>query len=312
MSTRTRIAFVAPALAAVTVLLLSACNSGTGSDAAAAPSGAATNGGQRTTQGQGQDPDRGGASGQIASVNGTVMQLRSTDAQTAVAWTGTTTFTAQVPGGLSDVTVGSCVVAVAVQSTSSSGSTSATPDTTSAIAATSIRITAAADDGTCAGGFGGGGAGGFNRQRPSGAPTDAPNDTRPSGAPTGAPGGGAFRGFGGVASGKVTAIEGSTLTVDAMGADNATTSRTVTVSSDTTYTSTKAADASAVVVGQCATARGQADASGKVTATSVTVSAPTDGSCSTRFGGDGFGPGGGPGGTNGGNDGSQQGGGTNA
>ena len=49
----------------------------------------------------------------------------------------------------------------------------------------------------------------------------------------------------------------------------------------TTYTRTVAADASAIVVGQCATARGEADDSGKVTATSITVSAPTDGECSS-------------------------------
>ena len=43
------------------------------------------------------------------------------------------------------------------------------------------------------------------------------------------------------------------------------------------------------MVGQCASARGEADDSGKVTATSITVSAPTDGECSMgmlqRFGG---------------------------
>src|SRR6185312_2223347 len=101
-------------------------------------------------------------------------------------------------------------------------------------------LTSATDDGTCAGGFGGG-------QRPDGAPTDLPS--RPSGAPTdlpsGAPGG--MRGFGGIAAGKVTAVDGSTLTVEVTGQDDATTSRTVTVSDATAYTKSVAADSSAVV-----------------------------------------------------------------
>ncbi|WP_028045156.1 hypothetical protein [Cellulomonas sp. URHE0023] len=298
MSIRTRTALLVPALTAATVLTLTACSGGTGGtgDAAtAAPSAASDDDAQRAQQ---ADPGRGGASGEIASVNGNVMQLRGTDAQTAVTWTDATTFTSQVAGALSDVSVGTCVLAMAAPSTSSSADESATDDSTP-VAATSIRLTEVAADGTCTPAFGGPAADpGGGVGRPDGAPTMPADGTRPSGAPSGASG--QSRMFGGGASGKVTAIEGDTLSVETTDPDGATTTRTVTVSADTTYTRTVSADATAVVAGQCATARGEADDSGKVTATTVMISAPTDGSCSTALimngrPGTGF-PGGGQGG----------------
>ncbi|KQY24167.1 hypothetical protein ASD16_00960 [Cellulomonas sp. Root485] len=283
LTTRHRTALVLPALAAATVLVLAGC---TGTPSSAAPpdddSTAATrqgDGPQRSGPGGGG----GGASGEIASVTGTVMQLRSTDSQTAVTWTDATTFSATVAGTLADVTVGSCVVAV---STSATGTDT---DTSAPVEATSVQVTQPTDDGTCTGGFGGGPA--FGGERPDGAPTDLPTmpeGERPDGAPTDLPPGG-MRSFSGGAIGTVTAVDGSTLTVESTGGDDETTTRTVTVTDATTYTTTVAADASAIVVGQCASARGEADDSGKVTATSITVSAPTDGECSMgmlqRFGG---------------------------
>ena len=289
LTTRHRTALVLPALAAATVLVLAGCTGAPSS--AAAPDDDST---AATRQGDG--PQRsgpgggGGASGEIASVTGTVMQLRSTDAQTAVTWTDATTFSATVDGTLADVTVGSCVVAVSA-STSDTDTDSSAP-----VEATSVQITQPTDDRTCAGGFGGGPS--FGGDRPDGAPTDMPTmpeGERPDGAPTDLPPGGGMRSFSGGAIGTVTAVDGSTLTVETAGPDDETTTRTVTVTDATTYTTSVPADASAIVVGQCASARGEADDSGKVTATSITVSAPTDGECSAgmvqRFGG---GPGGGP------------------
>ncbi|NUU16060.1 hypothetical protein HP550_02185 [Cellulomonas humilata] len=275
-----------PAIAAASVLVLAGCSAGTSQ--AAAPTASATPQ-QQQDGGGAQPPGGGGASGEIATVTGTVMQVRSDDAQTAVTWTDATTFSATVAGTLADVTVGSCVVAV------STATTDDTTDTSAPVEATSIRITQPSDDGTCAGGFGGFAGGPGGGDRPDGAPTDLPSMRAPDGAPTDLPSGApdGARMFGGGASGTVTAIDGSTLTVETTGPDDATTSRTVTVTDATTYTTTAAADASAMVVGQCATARGEADDSGKVTATSITVSAPTDGDCTTgMLGGRGF-PGGG-------------------
>lgn len=272
-----------PAIAAASVLVLAGCSASTSE--AAAPAASATP--QQQQDGGGAQPPGGGASGEIASVDGAVMQVRSTDAQTAVTWTDATTFSATVAGTLADVTVGSCVVAESTATT-----TDDSTDTTAPVEATSVRITQPSDDGTCAGGFGGSGGGPGGGDRPDGAPTDLPSMQAPDGAPTDRPSGApdGARMFGGGASGTVTAIEGSSLTV---GTDGDTTSRTVTVTDATTYTTTAAADASAIVVGQCATALGESDDSGRVTATSITVSAPTDGECSTgMFGGRGF-PGGG-------------------
>ena len=268
-----------PALAAVSVLVLAGCSA---ADAASdAPTSTAREDGGPQRSGPG-----GGASGEIASVTGTVMQVRATDAQTAVTWTDATTFSATVDGTLADVTVGSCVVAVST--------TTSDTDTSAPVEATSVQITQPTDDGTCGGGpsFGG--------ERPDGAPTDMPTmpaGERPDGAPTDLPPGGGLRSFGGGAVGAVTAVAGRPLTRESPRPDDETTTRTVTVTDATTYTTSVTADASAIVVGQCASVRGEADDSGKVTATSITVSAPTDGECTggmvQRFGG---GPGGGLGG----------------
>ena len=91
----------------------------------------------------------------------------------------------------------------------------------------------------------------------------------------------------------VTAVDGSTLTIDAVSmgrpgddsADAGTASTVVTVADTTTYTATAAADATAITVGRCVVAQGDQDDSGQMTATSLTLSDATDGSCSTGFGG---------------------------
>lgn len=229
-------------------------------------------------QTQDQRPGGGGVSGLIAASSDDVLQVQSDSEQTAVSYTADTAVTSQVAGALSDVTVGSCVVAM-------TGS--------DASAASSIIVTEAVD-GECTGGFGGGGGqpGGQGAGGSGTPPTDIPFPTStdaPSDAPTDAPtdgGPGSGQGFGAIASGLVTAVSGSTVTVDArtMGSDD-TTSTDVTVDSATTFTKTVDADASALVVGQCVSAQGAADTSGGFAATSLQVSAPVDGSCVQRFGG---------------------------
>ena len=56
------------------------------------------------------------------------------------------------------------------------------------------------------------------------------------------------------------------------------------MSGTTTYTTTQSADASALKVGKCVVATGQADDTGAVAAQRLVVSDPVDGSCSTGFG----------------------------
>ncbi|GGI40488.1 hypothetical protein GCM10010988_29330 [Cnuibacter physcomitrellae] len=179
-------------------------------------------------------------------------------------------------------------------------SSSSSSSTGSGDTATSVAISAATD-GTCTAGFGGGapGGGGAGGGTP---PTDFPTDgalptdgARPTGMPSAPDGSGEGPGaFGGFVSGLVTAVSGTTITVDAADMSGTTSPTDVTVGEGTAYTVTRAADASALVVGQCVTAQGESDSSGAVAATSLLVSEPTDGSCTMGFGaGRPGGPGGG-------------------
>ncbi len=218
-------------------------------------------------------PGGGGISGTIAAASNSVLQVQDAESQTAVSYTPDTVIQSRVAGTLADVKVGSCVLVT-------SGDAAAT-------AATAVTISAAVD-GECTGGFGGGpGAGGGTP--PDGAPTDLPSGAPtdlPSGAPTDLPDG-AGGGFGGFTAGLVTAVSGSTLTVDATSMDGTTASTDVTVDADTSYVNTVASDASALVVGQCVAAQGESDDAGGLTATSLTVSTPGDDGCVSRAGGPG-------------------------
>lgn len=253
----------APAAAAVLVLL-AACSSGTDSTDDTAGSSAA--GTQAPVTQQGGRPGGGGTTGEIAAVSDALLQVQGDDGQTAVTWDDATTISQTVTVALADVTVGSCVVAM----------TSGDDD---AAAATSVTISVATD-GECAGGFGGGGAVPGGEAPPDGA--------MPDGAPTGSPDGElpADGGFGAVTAGLVTAVDGSTITVQS-GDDSA--ASTVTVDDATTYTSTVTADPTAIAVGRCVTVQGEADTSGQVAATALLLSDATDDGCSTGFAGMGGG-----------------------
>jgi hypothetical protein len=148
---------------------------------------------------------------------------------------------------------------------------------------------------------------------PSGVLPTGATGARPSGAPgqnggTG-PGNGTGNGrggfdFGRIVTGKVTSVSGSTITVEsttfaggAPGAGGQSTAapsaapssekstRTVEVTSSTSYTKDKTATSSAVKIGLCATALGTADDTGAIAATSITLSTAVDGSCTSGFGG---------------------------
>lgn len=252
---------------------LSTAACGGGSDDNTAATGSSADG--QSVGGQADQRRMPGGSGKVAEVSGTTAQVAGQDSQVAVSWTDSTTFTQQVPGKASDVVVGSCVMV-----TSADGSST---DATKVAAAT-VRITEAVD-GSCSamGGPGGGSA-------PSGErPTDLPE--RPAGgdAPAGAAGG---RGPGGFAVGEVTAVSkgGFTVASTAPARDDASdtaakTTVSVTTSDDTTYSTTAAASAKDIEVGVCVTSIGEAGDTGAITATSIAVSQPTDGECSTGFGG---------------------------
>ncbi len=296
--TRSRLLALPAVTGAVAVLtLLAACSDEPAQIATADPTTEATQGAAGPGDGGGELPGGGGVTGEIAAVSDSVLQVQGDDGQTAVSWDDSTTITQTVTAALSDVTVGSCVVAVG-----------AGDDGT---AATSVTISTAVD-GECTGGFGGGagggapgggGAGGGEMPEgggmPSGAPDgQAPGDgEQPSGMPTDLPDGASGGGFGGMQSfiwGLVTAVDGSTITVESagFGDDAETTTATVTVDDATTYTTTADADATAIAVGRCVVAQGESDDSGKVAATSLALSDAGEDGCSTGFGGRGGMPGG--------------------
>ncbi|QGN57974.1 hypothetical protein [Nostocoides sp. HKS02] len=263
------------AIVGAAALLLAACGGGS-----AGASGATTSAPSATT-GQGGGRFGGGvfpgASGLVAAVDGTTLQVQGGGTQTAVTWTASTRFTSQVPAKLSDVRVGSCVMV-------RSSNTGATPQPPT-VQAVSVAISPSVA-GTCDAGAARGG-----RARPSGSPSGQPTGT---GRPGGARG---FGGFGG-AFGIVKSVSGTSFTVDATTARRSAATATatppavrtvqVTTTSATTYTKTIAATAKAAAVGTCVVALGKADDTGAISATSVTVRPAVNGACA-GVGGRGFG-----------------------
>jgi hypothetical protein len=257
------------ALAAGTLLLLTlaACGKDQVDDTATDTSTAGT-GAQGSTSIVGPP----GASGEVADVSGRTMQVQNpTSGQVAVTWTAKTTFSQQVDASLKDVSVGDCVLV-----TSESASTSASTD---AIAADTVRITPAMD-GQCTP-AGGRGAGPGQLMSSGPAPDGMPTGM-PSGAPSDAPQ--RMNGSAG-AFGTVTAVSAKGFTVDSVrppaqgSTDSATASVRVTVTGDTSYTTTARATSSAVKVGVCVDARGDEDSTGAVTADTVSISPKVDGQC---------------------------------
>jgi Domain of unknown function (DUF5666) len=280
--------------AALLLLVLSACG-GSGDNTATAPDSGTQPQNQSASPNPGAAQGFPGASGKVAAISGTTLQVQSQQSgQVAVAYTDKTTFTQAVKVNAAAVHVGSCV------SVRSSTQGATTTSDSGPVTAASVQLSDPVN-GQCglrSGAGGGFGGGGFTRNGAGG--------TRPSGAPSGGPGsgggqGGAAggRGFAGAlpVSGKVTAVDGSTITVAAVtfgrtGGGTASPSATpststvkVTTTTATTFTKTVKATAKALAVGQCVTAVGAADDTGAVTATAIASQPPVNGECSTGFGG---------------------------
>lgn len=231
------------------------------------------------------------ASGTIASILGQSLEVQGTSGQTTVDLTAKTAITATVSVGLSAVKTGTCI------------SASGTKGTGGKVDATLITIEPSVN-GSCTerGGSPGGGLRGepgrsFPRTSGSVPSTRLTVPTNVAGA-----------------FGKVTAVSGSTITIQGIsfagfGQPTASTSvpttttvpktspETVIVSSKTKYSKTQRVTSHALKVGECATAIGTTNDIGVVTAARLTVTQPTAGSCSTGFGGfrGGFGGGNGAG-----------------
>jgi hypothetical protein len=307
---RHRKSLAAVPAAGLVMMLLAGCGGGTTAAAANVPVTGTTNntGNGDTANGNGGARTFPGASGQIAAIEGKTLQVQNTTTQTAVKYTDSTKLSQTVAATQSDLAVGKCISARSTDTGAATGATPGTPpDTTTPVAAASVTISDPVN-GTCVGGIGGfGGAGAFGGGRGNGggfrgqgsngaAPGTAPTGQPPSGAPNG------FRGgMGRGVDGKITKIDGDTVTVqmqqrqfnpnNAAGSTTAaptttTVTRTVTVSSATTYTKNVSASASDLKVGKCVTAFGTADTSGAITATSIALRPADNGSCtSAMFGG---------------------------
>lgn len=228
-----------------------------------------------------------GVSGLVADVTGSTAQVQTPTSQTAVTWTRTTRFSEQRSSKPAALKVGDCVIAVSQSAVpgGSGGSGGATPapttppsasGQTTKVAATSVEIFSATSTGC---GFGpragGNGArrsdgGGTATSRPSGIPTSRPSFT-------GGPRNGARFG----ASGTVTAIESSSFTIASTRGSAKGTSQTVTVtwSGTTRFTALASTSASAVKVGVCLSATGKTGDTGALTATTIALSPPVNGSC---------------------------------
>jgi Domain of unknown function (DUF5666) len=270
------------------VLVVAAC--GGGSESTGSATGTSTT---ASSAGGAAGGARGfpGTTGLLAQIDGTTLQVQGTDTQTAVTYSAKTTFTRTVAARRSDIVVGVCVQARSAPVASGSGSSTATAAPTAAdpIVATSVEISPAVN-GSCSamGGLRMGGT------RPSGAtggataPAGTPNPGRTRG--TGAGG----NGFGGGASGKVTAVNSAGFTVQSSrspagtattAAPTTQTSQTIQATTGTTYTRTGATKSTALVVGLCVTALGKADSTGSIAATSIALRPAVNGSCSSGFGG---------------------------
>lgn len=291
MHSSTSRALALPVAGLAVALGVAACGSSSGSPVmpAAASSSAGTTarqGGQRTPA----------TTGLVAAITGTTLQVQTATTQTAVTYTATTRFTKSMTLPLAQITAGECAT---VTGTASGG----------AFTARAVRISPNSASGTCTAaelggrGFGGRGLGGSGfGGRSAGGGTGTPASSAPSGAP-----GGRGRFPGAVLTGTVSAVSASglvvagtvrTLAAGTSSSAAATVSTTVATTSTTTITQNAIATATTLAVGQCVTAIGPTGSTGTVTARTIAISSPVNGTCAAGFRG-GFGARGGAGGQSG-------------
>ncbi|HEX4214611.1 MAG TPA: hypothetical protein VIA06_14940 [Candidatus Dormibacteraeota bacterium] len=205
---------------------------------------------------------RNGAFGQLVQISGQTLTLSGQTGDSTVTYTTTTTIEQTSAGSLGDIVTGTCVVA-----TGSKGSGGA-------VTAATVEVRPATGTG-CAAARPGGGSG-----RPF--PTRSPRP-RSSGTPRASS-------SSAVVDGEVTAATGTQITVKTATG----TSESLTVPTTAKVTDESSATASALQVNLCVAATGKPGSSGKVAATSLTLSQPdSSGTCTEA--GFGFGGGGGGG-----------------
>jgi Domain of unknown function (DUF5666) len=241
----------------------------------------------------------GSASGSVASITGTSMEVQSASAgQTTVDTTSSTTFSQTLAATQSAVAVGECLTVTGTPAKSSK----------TTITARSVSISQPSSSGTCTSGAGGAsGRGGFPGRGAQGGGGFPGGGTRP---PGGFPGRGGANGRGSfaggsfaVANGKVTAVSGSSVSMSgtlrsglgqaAKSTKKASTPKTqkltVTLSKSTTLSETQSTSFSALAVGDCVNAFGPTGSTGAVTAATVSIRSTGGQTCSAGFRPGGFG-----------------------
>jgi hypothetical protein len=239
------------------------------------------------TSGQGAPPF---ASGTLSSVSGSTLQVQATTGTRTVVVTKSTDYRQEKAVTSADIVKGDCVRVFGTGSTSA-GIQAAT---VSLQKPTAKGCTADLQTQNGRGGFRNRAQGGEFPGRPN-APTGSDGNSA-GGPPTGAPGGqgpGATRNAG-IAVGSVTSVSGNQLTVKARTfvrpATDDTSKRntkpkaktvnvTVSLADSTAITQRVGASSSDLAVGSCVNATGTTDSVGTVTATTVTISQPQNGSC---------------------------------
>jgi len=266
--TCTRGARLVPVVAVGLMAALTACGGGGSASTSASANPSSSPAGAAGGPATGQVP--AGTSGTVAAVSASNAQVQNpTDGQVTVNFSATTRFTRTVPATRARVTVGICVTV-----TSTSTASPAVPVT--ALTAQVVTVTPATA-GSCT--AQGAGFGGF-RGGGNGSPAPGASSSTPS------PG---ARRAGNRVFGKVTSASAAGFVVQGRvgGRNGSAADVAVTVNPATTYTSTTAADKSAVTVGSCLTAIGPSDSTGAVTARSVSIRPAGPGGCTVgrRFGG---------------------------
>lgn len=262
-----------------------------------------------------------GASGDVAALSGSTMEVQNASSgQTTVSWTSTTTFSKTVSEAVGALAEGDCISVTGTASKKSK----------TKISARSISVTTPTSNGSCTGPgtrrtanrVSGGPQGGRFAPPRGGGFEGSRTNGRPPNFPSGGSGSRNFRkqlASLSVATGKVTAVKGSELTVSGITLSpgsfpvrRSTSSNshkkskkptrpkteklTITTSSRTTVNATQSASSGDLAVGDCVSAFGPAASNGAVSATTVRITSTGGASCTATAGFPGGGFPGGPGG----------------
>jgi hypothetical protein len=248
-----------------------AAHTASGSTTTSDPAGSRSGGG-----GNGSFP---GASGSVAQISASSMEVQSQESgQVTVDWTSTTSFTESISVAASKLATGDCVTVT--------GSTS-----DGQLTANSVIISQPSSSGSCTTGFGGGTGGGGGRFPGGSIPNGGSLPSRPSGS---IPGGGSGFSF---ASGTVASVSQASLVIFGISSSGFTpgsqsstpptsiqqSNVKVALTSSTHYSETQDTAASSLAVGDCVTATGSSTSTGAVTARSVRITSTGGQTCTSGF-----------------------------